>query len=335
MNVTKQARGVRFRETGGPEVLKVENVEVLSPGPGEVRMQVKAVGLNRVDTVFRSSGVFPEAALFPSQIGYEASGVIESVGDNVVDFKVGDRVSVLPAFSNRQYGTYGDLILVPAYALVPFPKNLSFEEAASIWTTFIVAYGMLVDSSNIQPGQMVLINAASSSVGLSAIQIAKMQGAIPIALTTSAFKKEALIEAGAKHVVVTKEEDVVSRIQQITAGKGADVILDAVGGQQFHLLVKSAATHGKIYAYGMLEDLGTYPTADVVVKKLTIAGYDMIDQILMNQDKIQAATKFIIAGLESKKLRPVVAKAFAFNDVADAHRYLERNQQIGKVVLTV
>ncbi len=191
------------------------------------------MGLNRVDTVFRSRGIFPEAAIFPSQIGYEASGIIESVGGDVAGFKIGDHVSVLPAFSNRQYGTYGDLILVPAYAVLHYPQNLSFEEAASIWTTFIVAYGMLIDSSQIQAGQVVLINAASSSVGLSAIQITNMEGGVPIALTTSAAKKAALINAGAKHVIVSNEEDVVSRIQQITGGNGVDIILDAVGGQTF------------------------------------------------------------------------------------------------------
>lgn len=335
MNSTKQAKAVRFREPGGPEVLKVENVQIPAPASHEVRIQVKAVGLNRVDTVFRSSGTFPEPAVFPSQIGYEASGIVESIGAEVTDFKIGDRVSVFPAFSNRQYGTYGDLILMPAYALVPFPKHLSFEEAASIWTTFIVAYGMLVDSARITFGQTVLINAASSSVGLSAIQITNMQGGIPIALTSSAAKKNALIEAGAKDVIITNQEDIASRVQEITAGNGVDIVLDAVGGHQFQQLVKSAARHGKIYAYGMLEDLGTYPTVDIVMKKLTIMGYDMVDQILMNPEKVKAAVEFINVGLETGKLKPVVAKTFSLDEVAEAHRYLEGNQQFGKVVLSI
>lgn len=335
MNATKEAKAIRFREAGGPEVLTVENVRIPAPAFHEVRIQVKAVGLNRVDAVFRRGGVFPEPAVFPSLLGYEASGIIESVGEGVTGFNNGDRVSVLPLFSNREYGTYGDLILMPAYAVTPFPENLSFEEAASIWTTFIVAYGLLVDSPAMVTGQNVLINAASSGVGLSAIQMTNLLGGNAIALTTSAVKKTALLEAGAKHVIITTLEDVVSRVRQVTDERGADIILDAVGGHQFEVLARAAAMHGKIYAYGMLEDIGTYPTAEIVTKKLTITGYDMVDQILMKAEKLRAAVEFISAGLASGKLRPVVGKQFLLEEVADAHRYMEGNQQVGKVVLRV
>ena len=156
--------------------------------------------------------VFSPATNFPSQIGFEAAGIIESVGSAVTDFKPSDKVSVLPAFSNRDYGTYRELILVPAYALHRYPDTLSFEEAASIWTSFIAAYGMLVDSAHLQTGEAVTINAASSSAGLAAIKVTNLLGGTSIALTTSASKKDAILKAGAHHVIVTGEEDIPSAV---------------------------------------------------------------------------------------------------------------------------
>ncbi len=334
MNTSKTAKGVRFRQAGGPDVLKVETVDVAAPAPHEVRLWVKSAGINRIDTVFRM-GLFSEQPVFPSQIGFEAAGVIESVGSAVTDFKTGDKVSVVPAFSNRDYGTYGELILVPAYALQHYPDLLSFEEAASIWTSFIAAYGMLVGSARLQTGQSVLINAASSSAGLAAIQVTNLLGGISIALTTSAAKKEAILKAGAHHVIVTGEEDIPAVVKGITNRTGADVILDAVGGAQFEKLVASAAERARILAYGFLDKTpGLYPSFDVVMKMLSVTGYNMTD-LMMDPAKSSAAIRFIQDGLASGKLKPVVAKSFSLEEVADAHRYLEANQQVGKVVLSI
>lgn len=333
MSISKTVKGVRFRKVGGPDVLQVETVEVGATAPHEVRLQVKAAGLNRIDTVFRM-GLF-EPPVFPSQIGFEAAGIIESVGSAVTDFKPGDKVSVLPAFSNRDYGTYGELILVPAYALQHYPDSLSFEEAASIWTSFIAAYGMLVDSARLQAGQSVIINAASSSTGLAAIQITNLLGGISIALTTSAAKKEAIRKAGARHVIVTGEEDIPSAVKGLTNGTGANVILDAVGGAQFEKLVAAAAERAKILAYGFLDGtLGLYPSFDVVMKMLSVTGYNMTD-LMMDGTKSGAAIRFVQEGLASGKLKPVVAKSFLLEEVAESHRYLEANQQVGKIVLSM
>ncbi len=148
--------------------MTVETVEIPAPAPHEVRLQVKAIGINRMDTVIRM-GLFPIPPVFPAHLGFEAAGVIESVGSAVTGFKAGDKVNVFPAFMPNDYGTYGDLIVIPAYAIPPFPAGLTFEQAASGWGTYIVAYGMLVDSAKLQAGQAVVINAASSSAGLSAI----------------------------------------------------------------------------------------------------------------------------------------------------------------------
>lgn len=334
MNSSKTVKAVLFREVGGPEVLKIENVNIAVPEPHEVRLQVKAIGLNRVDTMFRM-GYFSEQPVFPSKIGFEASGIIESVGSDVKDFKAGDKVNVLPAFSNHNYGTYGELILVPAYAIQKFPETLSFEEAASLWTSFIAAYGMLVDSADIKKGQAVVINAASSNTGLAGIQITNMMGGVSIALTTSLAKREALIKAGAQHVIVTTEQDFTKEILSITGGKGAEIILDAVGGGQFDKLISAAAERAYYFAYGVLSMAPTsYPALDILLKMITVKGYNVSD-LLMDYVKSKAAIQFVKEGVQSGKLKPVVAKSFSLEDVVESHRYLESNQHFGKVVLSL
>ncbi|WP_223649656.1 zinc-dependent alcohol dehydrogenase family protein [Hymenobacter psoromatis] len=334
MNSPKTANGVRFHEVGGPEVLRVETVEIPAPAPHEVRLHVKAVGINRMDTVIRM-GHFPIPPVFPAHLGFEAAGLIESVGSDVTNFKVGDKVNVFPAFMPNDYGTYGDLVVLPAYALQPFPALLSFEQAAAVWATYLVAYGMLVNSAQLQKGQAVLLNAASSSAGLAAIQITNSLGGISVALTTSPAKKAALVAAGAQHVIVTSEEDIAGRVQEITGGKGAEIILDAVGGSQFEKLVAAAAERAQLFAYGMLgAEAGSYPTFQVVMKMLTVKGYNMMD-LLSDPVKSAAAVAFIQQGLQAGTLKPVVGHTFPLEKVADAHRFVEANGHVGKVVLSI
>src|SRR5262245_777032 len=174
------ARVVRFHQTGGPEVLKIENVDVPAPANNEVRIAVKALGLNRAESMFRSAQ-YLEDPEFPSKLGYEAAGIVESVGLGVSSVKPGDAVSTIPAFSQKQYGVYGDLALVPAAAVAKHPSSLSFNEASAIWMQYLTAYGALIELGKLKDGEFVLIPAASSSVGLASIQIANMVGATPIA----------------------------------------------------------------------------------------------------------------------------------------------------------
>jgi NADPH:quinone reductase-like Zn-dependent oxidoreductase len=242
---------------------------------------------------------------------------------------------VVPAFSNHQYGTYGELILLPAYAIQKHPSNLSFEQAAALWTSYIAVYGMLVDSANLQPGQAVLFNAASSNTGLAIVQMVNLLGGVSIALTSSASKKQALLDAGAQHVILTGEQDIAKEVMTITGGKGADLILDAVGGKHFEHLVAAGAERAQIIAYGALSfEPAVWPAIPVLLKMLSIKGYNMGD-LLMDYAKQQAAIAFVKAGVESGKLQPVVGAKFSLSDVANAHRSLEANQHTGKIVLTV
>ncbi|HEY2157473.1 MAG TPA: zinc-dependent alcohol dehydrogenase family protein, partial [Isosphaeraceae bacterium] len=240
------ARVVRFHETGGPEVLKIEEIDVPPPAKGEVQIGVKALGLNRAESMFRS-GQYLEDPKLPARLGYEAAGTVAAVGPGVEGFKVGDAVSTIPSFSMNQYGLYGDLANAPARAVVHHPASLSWEEAAAVWMQYVTAYGALIDIAGLTKGDTLVIPAASSSVGLAAIQIANKVGAIPIALTRGSSKKQALLDAGAAHVIATDEQDLVEEILGITGGKGAPVVFDPVGGPTVAKLVKAMTPLGILF----------------------------------------------------------------------------------------
>lgn len=334
VNSSKTARTVRFTETGGPEVLKIENLEIAAPTAQEVRIQVKAIGLNRADTMFRS-GFYMETPVFPSTLGYEAAGTIESVGSDVKGFSIGDKVNVIGAFLLKDYGTYGELINVPAYTLQKIPAGLSYEQAASTWTNYLTAYGLLIEAAKIKAGQFVLITAASSSAGLAAIQVANMAGGTPIAVTTTVAKKEALLKSGAKHVIVTSEQDIVKEVNIITEGKGADVILDPVGGPLFSKLISSAAERGQVFIYGALSQEPTpFPIFEVLTKCPVIKGYTAFE-VIGNPPVLQSAIEFITGGLATGNLMPIISRVFPLDQVVEAHRFMEANGHTGKIVLTV
>ncbi len=213
------ALAVRFRKTGGPEVLQIETVDVPPPGAGEVRIHVKALGLNRAEAMFRS-GQYLELPVLPSRLGYEAAGIVESVGPDVGDFKPGDAVSTIPAFSQGKYGVYGDTVLVPATAVTKHPAFLSWTEAAAIWMQYLTACGALMEIARLTAGDFLVIPAASSSVGIAAIQIAKIVGAVPVALTRHEDKRATLMQLGATHVIATGKQDLVAEIRHLTDGHG-------------------------------------------------------------------------------------------------------------------
>src|SRR5438445_5535525 len=193
------ARVVRFHETGGPEVLKIEETDVPPPGPGEVQIRIHALGLNRAEAMCRR-GQYLEEPKLPARLGYEAAGTVAAIGPGVEGFKIGDAVSTIPSFSLNDYGLYGDLANAPAHAVTHHPASLSWAEAAAVWMQYLTAYGALIDVGGLTKGDTILIPAASSSVGLDAIQIANRVGAIPVALPAGNSKRAALLGGGAAHL---------------------------------------------------------------------------------------------------------------------------------------
>src|ERR1700751_1227397 len=243
------SRTIKFSRPGAPEVLEFIETHVPAPAPTEVRIKVKAIGLNRAESMWRHDE-YIEPVNFPAGLGYEAAGIVDAVGSDVADFAVGDAVNVLPTFSMNEYTTYGEVITVPAEAVVNQPHSLSFEQAASVWMMYLTAYGALIQDAKVGKGDFVIIPAASSSVGLAAIQLTNHAGATSIALTRTSVKKQQLLDAGAAHVIATKEVDFVGEVMRITNGQGARVAFDPVGGSGFPKLISALTFGGIIYIYG-------------------------------------------------------------------------------------
>jgi NADPH:quinone reductase-like Zn-dependent oxidoreductase len=328
------SRTIKFAKAGGPEVLEFIEMEVPAPGPHEVRINVKAIGINRADSMWRNDK-YVEAPIFPAGLGYDAAGVVNAVGEDVTDFEVGDTVSTIPAFSLNKYSTYGEVILAPDHAVVKHPESLSFVEAASVWMMFITAYGALVFDAKVKAGDFVVIPAASSSVGLAAIQIANHAGATPIALTRTSEKKQRLREAGAPHVIATQEQDMVAEVMRITAGNGAHVAFDPVGGPDFPKLLAALTFEGIAYIYGALnEDATPLPVLGMIGKMPVVKGYS-VRLVTGDAERRKVAVEYVTKGLATGALKPVIDRTFKFNEMVEAHRYLENGGQFGKIVVTL
>jgi NADPH:quinone reductase-like Zn-dependent oxidoreductase len=328
------SRTIKFTKVGGPDVLEFVETAVPAPGPAEVRIKVKAIGINRAESMWRQDD-YVEPVKFPAGLGYEAAGVVDAVGRDVAGIAVGDAVNVIPSFSMNQYTTYGEVILVPDYAVVPHPKSLSFAEAASIWMMLVTAYGALIEDAKVTKGDFVMIPAASSSVGLAAIQIANYAGATTIALTRTAKKKKQLIEAGAAHVIATEESDLVQEVMRITDGKGARVVFDPVGGPSFPKLISALSFEGIAFLYGALSpDPTPVPILKMIPKAITVKSHN-IWQTTGDPARRKAAVEFVLKGLESGALKPVIDRIFTFDEMVEVHRYLEANDQFGKIVVTL
>ena len=328
------SRQVRFHETGTPEVLRLDQVEVPYPAKGEVRIRTRALGLNRADALFRA-GRYAYDPVLPSGIGYEAAGEVDAVGPDVAHLAVGDAVSVVPAFAMTDYGVHGELVLAPAHAVVKHPATLSWEQAAAAWMQYVTAYGGLIELARLREGDTVLLPAASSSVGLGAIQVARMVGAVPVALTRTSAKRDRLLKAGAAEVIATQEDDVIARVRELTGGEGARVAFDAVGGPGIADLASSAAPGGIIVNYGGLDPRDiSLQSSDVVGKHLTLVGYNIFET---TQDAAhrRAAVDFILDGLARGLLNPAIDRTFTLDQIVDAHRHLESGDQVGKIVITV
>ena len=200
---------------------------------------------------------------------------------------------------------------------------------------YLTACGALIDIARLTKGNTVLIPAASSSVGIAAIQIANLVGAVPVALTRNDDKRAALLQLGAAHVVATQKQDLVAEVGRITNHKGARVVFDPVGGPTISRLTAAMARGGILFQYGALSPEPTpLPLMDLLSKVLTIRGY-VLFEITSDPVRLGLAKRFVTDGLAAGKLKPVIAKTFPFTEIVEAHRYLESNQQIGKIVVTV
>jgi len=324
---------VRVHQPGGPEQLRIEDLEVGDPGPGEVRLRIEAIGLNRAEAMFRA-GAYLQPPQLPTLIGYEGVGVVEASGPDVQGVAPGDRVCVLPNFRMGEYGIYAERAIVPARSLVAPPPGLSSIEAASIWMQYFTALA-IIEVAHVTVGDYVIIRAASSSVGIAAVQLANWAGAVPIAATRKSTKAAALQEQGARHVIATDETDLVEEVRRITHGQGARIIFDPVGGPDVEKLAQAAAEQGIIFIYGGLSGQATpYPHWPAALKSLSLRGW-VASFIWNHPERFARNRDLILRGLAAGHLKPVIARTFPLEQIVAAHRCLESNQHVGKIVVTV
>ena len=304
-------------------------------GNKSVRVKLSSIGLNRADTLFPQGHYFfkPEYENSYCRVGFEGAGIVDAVNEGSA-FKVGDRVAILPLKFDvskqgclAEYGIYDESIIIPS------PSAISDDLTGAIWMQYLTAWGGLVTDGQLQANQTAVITAASSSVGIAAIQIAKMLGATAIATTTSDEKEVQLKALGADHVINMKTHDYVEKIKEITQNKGTNLVFDAVAGPATRGLVQGSARGGKIIIQGMLDRRPMDIHAGVLMKRLlTLKGFTL-DLLLDNPEQLKNAIQKITEGLNSGALKPVIAKQFPMNQFEDALHLLKSNKHTGKIVI--
>ena len=325
-------KAIRFDRVGGPEVLRFETVAERSPGPGEVSLKVEAVGLNRAESMYYH-GAYMEQPTLPSGLGYEALGRVTGVGPGGDATLVGRRFGTIPGFSMNKYPVLAETAVVPESVLAPVPDGFSAAEGAAVWMQYCTAYGALVPFGRVSTGDFVVITAASSSVGLAAIQIVKAEGGTSIATTRTAAKKDRLLALGADHVIVTDDDDLVARVGEITGGKGARIVFDPIGGEGVNALAQATAAGGTIFWYGMLSGQPTpFPLA-AFGRRIAMYGYTFNE--LRNTPEWEVMKRYIRDHLADGSFKPEIARTFPFADTVEAYKYLESNDQVGKVVISL
>ncbi|MDA0634567.1 zinc-dependent alcohol dehydrogenase family protein [Nonomuraea sp. MCN248] len=329
------ARTVLFHELGGPEVMRLEDHDPGEPGPGEARIRVEAIGVNRAEALFRSGHYIEPVKRLPARLGSEAAGTIEAVGPGVTGFAPGQPVSVVPNFSQNDYGVYAERAIVPVTALLPRPAQVDAVSGAAVWMPYLTAYGAMVEIGRLRAGDVAVVNAASSSVGLAAIHTADRLGAVPVAVTRTRAKAGQLIDEGAAEVIVSDEEDVAGRVLELTGGRGARHVFDAVAGPGVTELARAVAADGTLWLWGALSGQPTpYPGFELGMPALNMRTYTMLE-IARDPRRLGRATAFVGSGLRSGAFRPVVDRVFPLEEIVRAHRHLESNTQFGKIVVTV
>lgn len=321
------ARTARIERTGGPEVIQWIDVDLPPPGPGEVRMRNTAVGLNFIDTYHRS-GLYPVE--LPSGLGSEAAGVIEAVGEGVTGFVPGDRVATF----GPGLGAYATERNVRAATLFALPDDISDETAAAALLKGGTAEFLIERCARVQQGWTVLVHAAAGGVGQIAVRWLKAIGAEVIATVGHRDKVALAEEAGADHVLLSREDDIAAKVRQITDGTGVDVVLDGVGKASWAASLASTKRRGLIVSFGNASG----PVEGVALGALARAGSlfvtrpTMFDYYVTPEER-EAGSARLFAMLRSGAVRADVRQRFALEDAADAHRALEAGTTTGSTIL--
>lgn len=328
--------------TGGVEVLKVQEKPDLQPRKGEVVIRVRAAGLNFADILSRQ-GLYPDSPPKPVVMGYEVSGVIESVGEGINSDFVGRSVAAMTRF-----GGQSELVAVKAMQVFDKPDSLTFEQAAAIPVNYLTAYALLVVMGSLHEGESVLIHNAGGGVGLAALDIAKKIGAVTYG-TASPSKHKFLAERGLDHAIDYRKQDWQPVLMELTNGRGVDLIIDPIGGQHWKKSYASLRHTGRLGMFGvstasanglkgklkMLKAVAQTPwffALPLVNRNRGVFGLNL-GHMWHEPEKVAVWMRDILRGVEEGWVNPYVDQAFSFDDVAKAHQYLEARKNIGKVVL--
>ena len=319
---------IRFHKTGGPEVLQWENVDVPQPGPSELRIEQKCVGLNYIDTYHRT-GLYPVP--LPSGIGLEAAGVVEAVGSGVTEFKAGDRV----AYCNGPIGAYAEVKIHPAERCVKVPEGVPFEQAGSMMLQGLtVQYLLRRLYVQPKPGDAVLWHAAAGGVGLIACQWARALG-VNLIGTVSSEEKAALARAnGCTHTVIYTKEDFVARVNEITGGKKVPIVYDSVGKDTFTKSLDCLQPRGLMVSFG--NSSGAVPPTDLGILAAKGSLYVTRPSLIAytsKREELVAASKELFEMVQSGKIDVAPRQRYALKDAAQAHRDLEARKTTGSTIL--
>jgi len=315
---------------GGPEVLRVVEQTTPEPRAGEVRVRIEAFAVNPLDLMMRA-GASPAPVRLPgARLGIEATGVVDAVGEGVVGLPVGAAVVVTAIPDPSVNGSYAEHLVLPADRVVPRPAELDAVAAAAWWVAASTAYGALVETAGMRPGDRVLVTAATGGVGRAALQVAAQVGAVPIAVTRHGARRDELLAAGAAAVVATDEDDLVAAVRQHTEGVGADVVLDLVRGPGQGDLVRATRPGGTLLAAGFL-DPRPAPPVDGPVTVHDYRGFAHTTDPVV----VRRMAAFLGAGVRLGVIRPAVGPVLGLDDVVAAHRLAEAGAGAGKVVVTV
>jgi NADPH:quinone reductase-like Zn-dependent oxidoreductase len=333
--------------TGGPEVLRVEERPDPPVGPGEVRIAVRAAGINFAETMARV-GLYPDAPKPPCVLGYEVAGEVESVGEGVTEHRPGDRV-----IAGTRFNGHAELVSVPEDQVIPLPKELGFEQGAAFVVNYSTAYAALVMMGSLREGDRVLIHAAAGGVGIAATQIARNIGA-EVFGTASAAKHDAIRAQGVAHPIDYRGLDFETEVRRLTGGAGVDLVIDALGPSSFRKDYRLLRPGGRLVMYGLSEStshgardlpktigsllkmpLATMPwwkSLAMMSENKGVFGLNMLSW-WDEEGNLDRALDPLLPDLQAGRLVPVVAEAFPFERAADAHRLIAERRNVGKVVL--
>jgi NADPH2:quinone reductase len=324
------AKAVRFYETGGPEVLKLEDVHVGEPGPGEVRIRHAAVGCNFADTYFRS-GYYPVQP--PCGIGVEGAGTIVALGAGVTGFAVGERV----AYNGSPLGAYSTERVMPAAPLFRLPDTITFEQAAaSTMRGLSATYWLVKANPSIKAGDTILLHAAAGGVGLLAVQLAKLLGLRVIGTVSSEEKAEKARAMGCDEIIFYRREDVAARVRDLTGGQGVSTVFDSVGKDTFEGSLKSLKRRGVLVGCGTAS--GPFPPIDAFQLMLQGSVYftrpAFADYYADPAERAELASLWF-GHLAAGRIKVEIGQSYGLADCVEAHRDLEAGRTIGSSIFVV